>query len=108
MAPLLTDLLTTATVIGCVVMCAWLLLIVWLLSVTIGEFRFNRILKRRARFESDHRRSSWEPESQYERIHGGTRHHTQELPIRFKFEEMDTEETGAVYDIRERYPNEFA
>lgn len=89
-------------------MLAWLLLIVWLILIMVGEFRFNGQLKARAKHESRNRRYSSDLEEAYERPSAGTRHDTVVQPIRFKFDEMDTEETGAVYDIRERYPNEFA
>lgn len=104
--------ITTATVIGFVVMFAWFLIAVWFLTTIVGELRFNRILKRHAQRESDNRRSSWVFDSPFEtRDAGPERHHTAELPIGFKFiseDDLPTEETGAVFDIRERYPHEFA
>lgn len=103
---------TTATVIGFVVMFSWVLLAVWFLSTIVGEIRFNRIMKRRLQRDSDNRTSSWVFDDPYPTPDAGPeRHPTAELPIGFKFiteDELPTEETGAVFDIRERYPHEFA
>lgn len=118
---LIEALTTTATVIGFCVMFAWTITIVWLISVTIGEFRFNRILKKRAERDYDNLRSSWllemqdlpsdedGPDRTDTNEYHAVRHPTAEIHhLNFHHEDRyDTEETGAVFDIRERYPNEF-
>lgn len=107
-------LITAAIVIGFFVMLGWVVLIAWFIFVTIGEFRFNRILKRRAERDFDNLRSSWLLESKEAKLEwdaGSSRFDTAEIPINFKFDNEDdfaTEETAAVFDIRERYPHEFA
>lgn len=113
-----SGLTTTATVIGFVVMAAWVVLIVWLISIVCGEFRFNRLL-RRTQIESREARSSWESDmnqrARYDSTGGFDHplHDTTEMSmIDFRFhpreDEFLTEETGAVFDLSERYPNEFA
>lgn len=110
----------TATVIGFVVMFAWVVLIVWICSIVVGELRFNRLLHRTQR-QSDEASSSYrDPETPrtrrrdpYEHDDGyDDRFHTVVMPIDFRFhpreDELLTEETGAVFDLSERYPNEFA
>jgi hypothetical protein len=103
---------TAATVIGFAVMCGWVLLAVWFLSTIVGEIRFNRIMKRRLQRDSDNRHSSWVFDDPFPTPDDGPeRTDTRELPIGFKFhseDDLPTEETGAVFDIRERYPHEFA
>lgn len=102
---------TTATVLGFVVMFSLVLLAVWFLAIIVGEFRFNRIMKRRLKRDSDNQTSSWVFDDPLTHDAGTERHHTAELPIGFKFiseDDFATEETAAVFDIRERYPHEFA
>jgi hypothetical protein len=87
-------------------MLAWAVLIVWLLSIAIGEFRFTRMLRRRVRLYSADRRSSYlNSEPLDDLFTDGTRFDTREQPIGFRFHEdaLDTEETGAVFHIHERY-----
>lgn len=104
----------TATVIGYFVMAGWLVLIAWVISMAIGELRFSRALKRRAKRESDNLRSSWLlDERESTPVDGPERSDTLKLrSINFQFhpreDDFATEETGAVFDIRERYPDEFA
>lgn len=88
-------LVVTATVIGFFVMLGWALTIVWFVSKIVGEFRFNRLLKKRAEREYDHESTDWSDNFD-----------TTEIPIGFRFYEEDdyaTEETAAVFDIQERY-----
>lgn len=112
-------LTTTATCIGFFVMCAWVLLLGWLISIVFGELRFNRLLRRTQRDSRAHTSSTYhETHEMRLRAHykpdDGFEHDftTAELPIHFRFhhdeDEFPTEETGAVFDISERYPNEFA
>lgn len=118
LSTILHSLTTTATCIGFVVMCAWIVLIVWMLSVVFGEIRFNRLLRRTQR-ASVVRTSSTYHESHEIRRHARSKLEdgfepaftTAELPINFQLyreDDLDTEETGAVFNIRERYPDEFA
>lgn len=115
----------TAMCIGYFVMAAWVIGIAWLLSVLIGEIRFNFILRRYQRLDSESPTSSWDPEPERQWDAAGSNDgDTTILPrlpllqeprtndIRFRFhpdeDDFPTEQTGSVFDIRERYPNEFA
>lgn len=112
MISILHTLGTTAMVIGLVVMLSWVVVIVWFIFITVDEFRCNRKMKRSSEREFDNLRSSWLLEMrQYQRADGSEYFDTVEIPIRFKFDNydiLDTVETAAVIDIRERYPHEFA
>lgn len=92
----------TATVIGYFVIAGWLLTLVWFFSKVVGEFRFNRLLKRRHDHEFDLVRSSWLAET---RAPDPSNFDTAEIP-QFDFrpeDDIPTEETGLVFDIQERY-----
>lgn len=90
-------------------MFAWVVMIAWGISMVIGEIRFNRAMKRRSERTFDDLRSSWlrEIRDQDTPTAGPERHDTL-IMFHPNEDDFDTEETGAVFDIRERYPDEFA
>lgn len=101
-------LTTAATVIGYFVMSGWILLLIWFIVITIGEVQFNRRMKRQSEKDWDNARSDWLLE---DRQKADDRHDTDQLPHFHFLQDEDitpTVETAAVFDIRERYPHEFA
>lgn len=108
---MLEHLTTAATVIGYFVMVSWVILLVWLIAITVGEFQFNHRLKKQAARDWDNTRSTWIFEDRLRKSADETpRYDTAEQP-HFHFlpdeDSTPTVETAAVFDIRERYPDEF-